>query len=64
MKSLFPDGKFMAVLKEPAWRMHSAYNQFSKPFLSACAARSPADWCPAYRYYQLKLPTFYEVRCS
>jgi hypothetical protein len=62
IKGLFPNAKVMAVLKEPAWRMHSAYNQFSKPFINACTTGRPADWCPVFRYYALRLPTFHEVR--
>eukprot|EP00892_Ulva_mutabilis_P010751 jgi/Ulvmu1/8048/UM004_0285.1 len=75
MRALFPDSKAVAVLKEPALRMHSAYNQFSKPFQQSCNPSQPAPWCPIYRYYQLQLPTFAQavgqelaylrtVRCS
>lgn len=58
MRALFPQSKAVAVLKEPALRMHSAYNQFSKPFQQSCQPSRPAPWCPIYRYYQLQLPTF------
>lgn len=58
MRDLFPKSKAVAVLKEPALRMHSAYNQFSKPFLQSCKPQNMAPWCPVYRYYQLRLPTF------
>lgn len=58
MRDLFPNSKAVAVLKEPALRMHSAYNQFSKPFLQSCKPQNMAPWCPVYRYYQLRLPTF------
>jgi hypothetical protein len=61
IKTLFPDARIMAILKEPAWRMRSAYNQFGSAFTAACPPGSPADWCPVYRYYQLRLPTFEEV---
>lgn len=58
MKALFPESKAIAVLKEPALRMHSAYNQFSKPYQQSCSPKNMAPWCPVYRYYQLRLPTF------
>lgn len=61
MKKLFPESKAVAILKEPAFRMHSAYNQFKKPYLNQCRPNKMAPWCPVYRYYQLRLPTFAEV---
>jgi hypothetical protein len=61
IKALYPNAKVVAVLKEPAWRMYSAYNQFSKPFVQSCNVKKPADWCPVYRYYQLQLPSLAEA---
>lgn len=61
MRQLFPQSKAVAVLKEPALRMNSAYNQFNKPFNQKCNPRQPAPWCPVYRYYQLQLPPFKQI---
>lgn len=58
IRKLFPDAKAIATLKEPLWRMRSAYNQFSAEFMAHCSPGQPADWCPVYKYYQLRLPTF------
>jgi hypothetical protein len=58
IRMLFPDAKAIATIKEPLWRMRSAYSQFSAEFMAQCSPGQPADWCPAFKYYQLRLPTF------
>lgn len=57
-RRLFPDARAIAVLKEPVWRMRSAYNQFAANFARDCRAAAPSAWCPVHRYYQMQLPTF------
>lgn len=58
---MFPDAVAVATLKEPVWRMRSAYNQFSANFRSECRAAKPQPWCPVYRYYQMQVPSFADV---
>jgi hypothetical protein len=61
IKQLFPAAKVIAILKEPVWRMSSAYHQFSDNYIWECQKAQPAPWCPIYRYYQLQVPTFAQV---
>jgi hypothetical protein len=58
IRRLFPDALAVATLKEPVWRMRSAFNQFGSSFLRDCAPERPAAWCPVFRYYQLALPSW------
>lgn len=58
MRRLFPKARAIAVLKEPVWRMRSAYSQFQANFARDCRAAAPKPWCPVHRYYQLQLPSY------
>lgn len=58
---MFPKAKALAILKEPVWRMRSAYRQFSANFAEDCKPNAPRPWCPIYRYYSLKIPSYAEV---
>lgn len=61
MRNLFPNAVALASLKEPVWRMRSAYNQFVGNFKRDCDARRPKEWCPVYKYYQLRPPSYAQM---
>lgn len=61
IKKLFPDAKILVLLKDPVDRVMSAYSQFSKQFKEACHTAEPAAWCPVFRYYRLRMPSFLQM---